>query len=61
MNDDLLPVVQTSIDETLLGLFFDDCRETRRILQQRVKTCEASGYSSLPVDRVRLGGTSKAV
>lgn len=61
LNTNLLSVVETAIADILLAVFFKDCRETD-IASQRgniVDFCEASGYSTLPDDRVRLGGKNE--
>lgn len=55
----LLPLTEVGIAGRLLALFFSECREStskrwlRRSLQET--TCEANGFSSLPVDRVLSG------
>lgn len=63
-NDNLISVVEGAIADRLLTLFFQDCRETSRALHRgirRAEVCEASGYSSFPIDRVLVGGTDRAV
>lgn len=71
VNDILLPLVEIGIAGSLLSLLFADCRNETKVslrrrslfrgLQGSNNTCEAKGFSNLPVDRVLSGGTSIAL
>jgi hypothetical protein len=52
----MLPLLESAIADRLLPLLFKHCRESRRTLQRAAGSCEAQGYSRLPIDKVLPGG-----
>ncbi len=57
LRNDILPPLEREYGNRLLASLFTECGEERK-LQEAGDSCEAMGYSGLPIDRALAGGKS---
>jgi hypothetical protein len=60
LRKDLLPLLETAYGNRLLASLFTGCGEERR-LQEGGNSCEARGFSRIPIDRALAGSKSSSV
>jgi hypothetical protein len=60
LRNDLLPLLEKAYGNRLLASLFTECGEERR-LQEGENSCEARGFSRLPIDRALAGSKSSSV
>lgn len=55
LRNDLLPILEKEYGNRLLALFFSECGEDERRIQDGGNACEARGFSGLPIDSALAG------